>query len=75
MDSRTFGGYAAALLGRGKTQAVAGRETRTFGVHRLTHRRYGFHTAGGSPLAPTIREQIRALKIPETVAEVTFEAY
>jgi hypothetical protein len=27
-----------------------------FGVHRLTDRRYGFSTADGSPLAPTIRE-------------------
>jgi hypothetical protein len=26
-----------------------------FGVHRLTGRRYGFHTADGSPLAPTMR--------------------
>jgi hypothetical protein len=46
-----------------------------FGVHRLTGRRYGFYTAEGSPLAPTIREQIYALKAPETVPETAFEAY
>jgi hypothetical protein len=33
-----------------------------FGVHRLTGRRYGFYTADGVLLAPTIREQICALK-------------
>jgi hypothetical protein len=46
-----------------------------FGVHRLTGRRYGFYTADGSPLAPTIREQIHALGAPETVPEAAFEAY
>ena len=46
-----------------------------FGVHRLTGRRYGFYTADGSPLAPTIREQIHALKTPETVPGAAFEAY
>ena len=46
-----------------------------FGVHWLTGRRYGFHTADGSPLAPTIREQIYALGAPETVPEAAFEAY
>jgi hypothetical protein len=46
-----------------------------FGVHRLTGRRYGFYTADGLPLAPTVREQIRALKTPETVSEAAFEAY
>ena len=46
-----------------------------FGVDRLTGRRYGFYTADGLPLAPTIREQIYALKTPETVPETAFEAY
>jgi hypothetical protein len=46
-----------------------------FGVHWLTGRRYGFYTADGSPLAPTIREQIYALGAPETVPEAAFEAY
>ena len=46
-----------------------------FGVHRLSGRRYGFHTTDGSPLAPTTREQIHALKTPETVPEASFEAY
>ena len=46
-----------------------------FGVHRLTGRCYGFYTADGSLLAPTIREQIYALGTPETVPEAAFEAY
>ena len=46
-----------------------------FGVHRLTGRRYGFCNADGSPLAPTIREQIYALRAPETVPDTAFEAY
>jgi hypothetical protein len=46
-----------------------------FGVHRLTGQRYGFYTADGSPLAGSIREQIRALGAPEIVPEAAFEAY
>ena len=46
-----------------------------FGVHRLAGRRYGFYTADGTPLAPTIREQIDALGAPETVPEAALEAY
>lgn len=46
-----------------------------FGVHQLTGRCYGFYTADGSPLAPTIREQIHALGTPETVPGAAFEAY
>jgi hypothetical protein len=46
-----------------------------FGVHRLTGRRYGFCTSDGSPLAPSIREQIHALKTSEAVPEAAFEAY
>ena len=72
----TIDNYAAALLGRVKnTQAIAGREARAFGVHRLAGRRYGFYTADGSPLAGSIREQICALRAPETVPEAGFEAY
>jgi hypothetical protein len=46
-----------------------------FGVHRLTGRCYGFYTADGVPLAPTLREQICALGTPGTVPEAAFEAY
>jgi hypothetical protein len=46
-----------------------------FGVHWLTGRRYGFCTPDGRPLAPTVREQIYALRAPETVPEAAFEAY
>jgi hypothetical protein len=46
-----------------------------FGVHRLTGRRYGFYNADRSPLAPTLREQIQALKTPEVVPDAAFEAY
>jgi hypothetical protein len=46
-----------------------------FGVHRLADRRYGFYTATGISLAPSIREQIYALKTPETVPEAAFDAY
>jgi len=46
-----------------------------FGVHWLTGRRYGFYTPEGSPLAPTIREQIYTLEAPETVPEAASEAY
>jgi len=37
--------------------------------------RYGFYAADGAPLAESIREQICALKTPETVPEAAFEAY
>ncbi len=46
-----------------------------FGVHRLTGRRYGFYTVDGSPLAPTIREQVYALGAAKTVPGAAFEAY
>jgi len=46
-----------------------------FGVHRLTGRCYGFYTADGSPLAPTLREQIYALRALEAVPQAAFEAY
>jgi hypothetical protein len=44
-----------------------------FGVHRLIGRCHGFHTAGGSPLAPTIREQVHALGAPAIIPEASFE--
>jgi hypothetical protein len=34
-----------------------------FGMHRLTGRRYGFYTADGVPLAPSIREQVYARRL------------
>jgi hypothetical protein len=40
-----------------------------FGVHRISGRRYGFVTAEGHPLAPTIREQMIALADPQTVPQ------
>ena len=46
-----------------------------FGVHRLTGQRYGFITPDGEHLAPTIREQIYALRTPETVPQSAFDAY
>ena len=46
-----------------------------FGVHRVSGRRYGFLRADGSPLASTVREQISALRSPETIPEATFESY
>jgi hypothetical protein len=38
-----------------------------FGIHRLTNIRYAFQNPDGSPLAPTIREQIALLAIPKRV--------
>ena len=43
-----------------------------FGVHRLTGLRYAFYTPEGPPLAPTIREQIHALGMPETVPSTNY---
>jgi len=40
-----------------------------FGVHRKSGRRYGFYKADGRPLAPTLRDQIHALRAPETVSK------
>jgi hypothetical protein len=44
-----------------------------FGVHRRNGQRYGFTTADGQHLAPTIREQIRLLCAPCSVSEATLE--
>ena len=46
-----------------------------FGVHWRSGRRYGFYTTDGSLLAPTVREQIDALGVPETIPEAAFESY
>jgi hypothetical protein len=46
-----------------------------FGIHRRSGRRYGFITSTGAALAPTIRQQLAALKNPETVSDVGFSAY
>ena len=35
-----------------------------FGVHQKSGKRYGFYDADGRPLAPTLREQIMALRAP-----------
>jgi hypothetical protein len=46
-----------------------------FGIHRRSGRRYGFITPTGAALAPTVRQQLAALKNPETVSEAAFSAY
>ena len=46
-----------------------------FGVHQKSGRRYGFYTTDGEPLAPTLREQIMALRAPETMTEAVFERF
>ena len=46
-----------------------------FGVHQKSGRRYGFYHADGRPLAPTLREQIMALRAPETVPAPVFEQF
>lgn len=40
-----------------------------FGVHRKSGKRYGFITAEGPPLAPTLQEQMIVLAEPQTVPE------
>jgi len=46
-----------------------------FGIHRMTGTRYGFIAPNGTPLAPTIREQIYMLSSPQTVPEAIIKAY
>jgi len=43
------------------------------GIHRKTGHRYHFIHPDGSPLAPTIREQIRVLADPQLVTSAFFE--
>ena len=40
-----------------------------FGVHQQAGQRYGFYKPDGLPLAPTLREQIQALRAPETLSK------
>lgn len=40
-----------------------------FGVHRKSSRRYGFYLPDGQALAPSLREQIHALRAPETISK------
>jgi hypothetical protein len=46
-----------------------------FGVHRKSGKRYGFYLADGTPLAPTLREQIHALRAPESVSKAHWERF
>ena len=46
-----------------------------FGIHRLDGRRYHFVAHDGSPLAPTIRQQIQLFSTPQTVPAAAFETY
>jgi hypothetical protein len=46
-----------------------------FGVHRVSGRRYGFYYHDGSPLAPTVTEQIYALRTPQPVPERLFQRF
>lgn len=40
-----------------------------FGVHRKSGQRYSFYKPDGQPLAPTLREQIHALRAPVTISK------
>lgn len=46
-----------------------------FGVHQVTGKRYGFYTATGRPLAPTLREQLLRLGAAETVPAWFLDEY
>jgi len=46
-----------------------------FGVHQKSGRRYGFYNTDGRSLAPTLREQIMALRAPETVPAPVFKQF
>jgi hypothetical protein len=46
-----------------------------FGIHRKSGQRYGFYLPGGEPLALTLREQIMALRAPETLPEPLVERF
>ncbi len=39
-----------------------------FGVHRKTGGRYGFYLTDGTPLAPSLRQQIMLFNAPETIS-------
>ena len=46
-----------------------------FGFHRITKRRYPFIHTDGTPLAPTVREQIEILSNAQTVTDQAFTYY
>lgn len=46
-----------------------------FGVHQKSGRRYGFYTAQGQALAPTLRAQMMALRAVEPVPEPVFAQF
>jgi hypothetical protein len=46
-----------------------------FGVHRITGQRYGFYHPDGTPIAPTIREQIYVLSAPQIVSKEALEFF
>jgi hypothetical protein len=46
-----------------------------FGIHRKAERRYGFYLINGKPLAPTLREQIRLLDMPQTIPQDKVERF
>lgn len=46
-----------------------------FGIHRLSSHRYGFYHPDGTPLAPSIREQLRVLSAPQTVSKELLAHY
>jgi hypothetical protein len=46
-----------------------------FGIHRKSGKRYGFCTAEGNPIAPTISEQILVLANPFTVSQEQVQYY
>lgn len=45
-----------------------------FGIHKVNGERYGFFNPDGSPIAPTVGEQIHMLSAPQTVPEAVFES-
>lgn len=46
-----------------------------FGIHKLSGERYGFFYPDGSPIAPTLGEQIHMLSAPQTVPDGAFESF
>jgi hypothetical protein len=46
-----------------------------FGVHRKSGRRYGFYLPDGEPLAPSLRQQIHALRVPQAVPEPLYQRF
>jgi hypothetical protein len=46
-----------------------------FGKHRRSGQRYGFITADGDPIAPTLQKQLKMLSTPRTVPDGIIEVY